>query len=111
MSRPGFRARARESGFSVKFIDCHYCDEDCLASGCLWQQRADAERRKCDGDGEPWNLDAAPDAERVIQAPITTPEDRAFLARVRRNAVVLAVTGIGALAALLELFGAPPLRH
>lgn len=55
-------------------------------------------------------LDIAPDDQRVIQPPITTPEDRAYVARARREAMLLVAVGIAVLVALLELFGAPP-RH
>lgn len=50
-----------------------------------------------------------PDAERVIQPPKRTPEDHAYIARVRRWALYAGTAGMAALAGLLELFGAPPL--
>lgn len=53
--------------------------------------------------------DVAPDATRVIQAPKRTPEDDAYLARVRRWTLLVVTTGMATLAGLLELFGAPPL--
>lgn len=63
----------------------------------------------CDCDTE-LSLDVAPDAARVIQPPILTPEDLAYIARVRRWALVVATAGIALLAALLELFGAREFR-
>lgn len=55
------------------------------------------------------SLDIAPDDKRVIQPPKRTPEDCAYLARVRRWTLLVVTTGMAALAGLLELFGASPL--
>lgn len=54
-------------------------------------------------------LDIAPDDQRVIQPPITTPDDRAAIAHARRWAIALAVLCFAALAGLLRLFGAQTL--
>lgn len=51
-------------------------------------------------------LDVHPDAERVIAAPVDSPEDRIYLARVRRWAVARALGASAFLAGLLALFGA-----
>lgn len=50
--------------------------------------------------------DVAPDFHRVITAPAVSPEDRIFLARVRRWAWARAVGASAFLAGLLALFGA-----
>lgn len=49
------------------------------------------------------SLDIAPDDTRVIQPPIRTPEDDAYIARARRWAVVVAVMAFSMLAALLGI--------
>lgn len=53
--------------------------------------------------------DLPPDDTRVIQPPVRTPEDFAYLSRVRKGTLALIAAGMSVLAALLELFGAPPL--
>jgi hypothetical protein len=55
--------------------------------------------------------DVAPDAERVIQPPVRTPEDDAYIARARRWAVFRALAAMALLAALLALFGARCFKH
>lgn len=52
------------------------------------------------------DCDIGLDPNRVIAAPVQSPEDRIFLARVRRWAVARAVGASAALAGLLALFGA-----
>lgn len=44
-----------------------------------------------------------PDDERVIQPPRQTPEDRAAIARVRRNTLALVLAGFSVLATLLGI--------
>lgn len=62
-------------------------------------------------DSQACELDNAlgPDAYRVIQPPVRTPEDEAHIAKARRWALYLITTGMAAMAGLLELFGASPL--
>lgn len=53
-----------------------------------------------------YDEDVAPDDKRVIAAPVRTPEDRIYIERVRRWALLRAVGAAALLAALLALFGA-----
>lgn len=46
------------------------------------------------------------DPNRVIAAPVRTPEDRIFIERVRRWTLLRAAGAVALLAALLALFGA-----
>lgn len=59
-------------------------------------------------DPQPCELDGdvGPDFYRVIAAPLPSPEDRIFLARVRRWAIARALAAAALMASLLALFGA-----
>lgn len=63
--------------------------------------RAVPDLQPCEMDGE-----VGPDFYRVIAAPQRTPEDMAYIARVRRWARARALAAFAVLAALLALFGA-----
>jgi len=62
-------------------------------------------RKACDCETE-LACDIPPDAERVIQPPPPLSDD--MRARFKRRALYLSVLGFGALAGLLEAFGANP---
>jgi hypothetical protein len=62
-------------------------------------------RGACDCDTE-LACDVAPDADRVIAPPPPLPED--VRSRLKRRALFLSALGFGALAGLLEAFGAQP---
>lgn len=63
--------------------------------------RAVPDPQPCELDG-----DVGPDFYRVIAAPACTPEDTAYIVRVRRWARARALGAFAALAGLLALFGA-----
>jgi hypothetical protein len=52
------------------------------------------------------SLSIAPDDQRVIAAPLQTPEDRAAIARIRRNTVALIFACFSVLATLLGIANA-----
>lgn len=72
----------------------------CSGAGCNQGRSPDA----CDcGDSE-LACDVPPDADRVIQPPDPLPDD--VRSRLKRRALYLSALGLGAIAGLLEAFGA-----
>ena len=73
--------------------------EGCRGGGCS-QGRTPS---RCDCSDTEMDCEIAPDADRVICAPLLTEEDRAAISRIRRMAMVLAVAAFSGLAALLGI--------